>query len=82
MTKQQEGILNEKKQFLPGSRSEIIHHMVCLTCGAEFDAQCSDADLASVTCTQCGAASLKEKYISFPTDGPGFDENFAKLGLS
>jgi len=55
--------------------------MTCKDCQAEFTISCPQDQIDAATCPSCASANLKLRYMSFPTDGPGFQEGYNPEGL-
>lgn len=61
---------------LPGADSYPTFRERCLACGYEFDVvgTCDDSDKA--VCPECHSGEVKELYMSFPEDGPGYQKDY------
>ncbi|SHN50276.1 zinc ribbon domain-containing protein [Desulfitobacterium chlororespirans] len=46
--------------------------MLCESCRHEFKLEASEEDIEKAVCPACQSAKVRNLYISFPEDGPGF----------
>ena len=63
---------------LPGAQTYPTFRERCLTCGHEFDISGTYDDSNNAICPECHGASIKELYMSFPEDGPGFQKDYSE----
>lgn len=56
--------------------------MVCNNCQHEFTLETSMFEMENATCPKCQSSDLKNLYISFPDDGPGFKDPKTFNGFS
>ncbi len=63
---------------LPGANTYPTFRKQCRECGFEFDVVGSYSDADNAVCPQCSSALLEELYMSFPDDGPGYQEDYGK----
>jgi len=62
---------------LPGAGSFPTFTKLCLDCGLEFEIHGTYEDSDKAVCPACQSVKIKELYMSFPTDGPGFQKDYA-----
>ena len=66
---------------VPGWDTYPVQACKCNACGQEFSydiiPDSNDAD----SCPYCGSSDYAKLYISFPTNGPGFQEGYDPAGL-
>ena len=63
---------------LPGANTYPTFRKQCQDCQYEFDFSGTYDEADNVICPECGSKSLKELYMSFPSDGPGFQDDYSK----
>lgn len=51
--------------------------MQCVDCGCEFVIKSTYFEIDNEKCPECGSSQLKELYVSYPLDGPGFQEDYS-----
>ncbi|NMA69827.1 MAG: zinc ribbon domain-containing protein [Desulfitobacterium sp.] len=56
--------------------------MVCNSCKHEFKLETSMSDVENEVCPSCQSSDLKNLYVSFPEDGPGFKDPKTFNGFS
>ena len=49
----------------------------CRACGPEFEFVGTYDEADAITCEACGAPNVETLYMTFPTDGPGFQEGYS-----
>ena len=69
------------KRKVPGWDTFPEYAFQCETCGMEFEVAIKPEEEESQKCLSCGSSSLKLRYISYPTDGPGFQDGYDPTGL-
>lgn len=73
--------MEQPEHGVPGWGSFPTYVSICLECGEELEFKASSDQLEGVTCIRCNSSNLKVKYVSYPTDGPGFQEGYNPSGL-
>lgn len=63
---------------LPGAHTYPTFRKKCCECGFEFDVVGTYEEADKAICPECSSASLEELFMSFPDDGPGFQEDYGK----
>ena len=66
---------------IPGWNTYPEHTMLCLDCETEFVIAGPQEEVDAAICTSCSSTNVKLRYISYPTDGPGFQEGYDPSGL-
>ena len=61
---------------LPGSDTYITFKEQCLDCGHEFDLVGRFEDSDDAVCPLCRSLNIHEKYLLFPDNGPGFQNDY------
>ncbi|WP_165252808.1 zinc ribbon domain-containing protein [Adlercreutzia sp. ZJ304] len=69
-----------EKKHIPNTKPTF--HMKCNNCEAEFDILSSYAELDKELCPECGSNDVKDIFVSYPLDGPGFQEGYSTEKLS
>lgn len=59
-----------------GSSTHPEYAMRCNDCSKEFKMRAAREDIEKAVCPVCGKDHIAIVYISFPTDGPGFQEGY------
>lgn len=54
------------------SNSYPAYTMLCQDCQHEFKLETSEEEVGKSVCPTCQSANVKNLYVSFPEDGPGF----------
>ena len=71
-----------EKRTVSGSLTKPDFTMRCEDCGAEFTIKSTYFDIDDETCPECGSGNLKELYVMFPQDGPGFQSNYSATDIT
>ena len=69
------------KYHLPGWDTYPEYTMRCLDCEVEFVVSGPKEEVDAAVCVSCASENIKLRYISYPTDGPGFQEGYDPSGL-
>ena len=69
------------KYHLPGWNTYPEYTMRCLDCEVEFVVSGPQEEVDAAVCVSCASENVKLRYISYPTDGPGFQEGYDPSGL-
>ena len=67
--------MEKKENVLPATTPEFM--MLCKNCKHEFKILGTYEEADSAICPSCQSAEVENLYISFSTDGPGFQENYS-----
>jgi len=67
--------------YIPGWNTYPEYTMRCLDCEIEFVVSGPKEEVDAAVCTSCSSTNIKLRYISYPTDGPGFQEGYDPSGL-
>ena len=73
---------SKPKKTVRGSITKPDFTMHCNGCGAEFTIKSTYFDIDQEKCPECGSGDLKELYVQFPQDGPGFQDNYNVTDLT
>ncbi len=65
-----------EKPEVPGMHTYPEYTLVCQECEAELVVSVPESELEQQVCGSCGASSFKIQCISYPLDGPGFQEGY------
>lgn len=60
---------------MTGSNTYPSYTFKCGDCGIEFAVSDSEENIKKTKCTACNGGKVELLYISFPTDGPGYQKN-------
>lgn len=58
-----------------GSNTYPKYAFKCNSCNVEFAVSDTEGKVQSVKCTTCHSSNVEMLYISFPTDGPGYQKD-------
>ena len=61
---------------LPGSDTYLSFRERCSACSHEFNLAGTYEDSEKAVCPSCGSSDVEELYVSFPTNGPGFQKDY------
>ena len=67
--------------YIPGWNTYPEYTMLCQDCEVEFVISGPQEEVDAAVCTSCSSTNIKLRYISYPTDGPGFQEGYDPSGL-
>ena len=65
-----------KKPDSPGINTYPDYTLVCCQCGSPHTVSAPRDQVDATVCPACGAPDMKLLYISYPSNGPGFQEGY------
>ena len=71
-----------EKRTVRGSLTKPDFTMRCEDCDEEFTIKSTYFDIDDEVCPLCGSGNLKELYVVFPQDGPGFQDNYSVTDIT
>ena len=72
----------EEARTVRGSLTKPDFTMRCESCGEEFTIKSTYFDIDDEVCPLCGSGDLKELYVVFPKDGPGYQSNYSATDIT
>mgnify|MGYP004689146683 CR=1 FL=1 len=61
---------------LPGANTFPTFRKKCRDCGYEFDFVGTYEESDRAVCPECSSIAIEELYMSFPDDGPGYQQDY------
>jgi len=61
---------------VPGSNTYPEYTFKCNECITEFVVSDCEENIRATKCISCNSTNVEMLYISFPTDGPGYQEEY------
>ena len=74
-------MLETNGHHIPGWNTYPEYTMLCQDCETEFVIAARREEVDVAICTSCSSTNVKLRYISYPTDGPGFQKGYNPDGL-
>ncbi|UWG95467.1 hypothetical protein LPY66_11075 [Dehalobacter sp. DCM] len=63
--------------MVSGSNAYPQYFLKCKDCSIEFSLSDSEENIKLAQCTACGSNNVEVLYMSFGSDGPGFQKDYA-----